>query len=63
MELQDNGVGFDPEDIPIAGENYSGFGLFRIMDRLKFYGGTIEIQSKPGRGSLFILEIPWKIKI
>lgn len=54
LEVIDNGHGFDPA---IANANES-FGLVGMRERAKSYGGWIEIDSAPGRGTTVMLSIP-----
>jgi PAS domain S-box-containing protein len=58
VEVDDEGVGFDP--IQLQGENAKsgGMGLFSIQERLSYLGGSIEINSSPGSGSRFKLSTP-----
>jgi len=56
--VSDQGVGFDPETTPPAGEEGGGFGLFSIRERLELIGGRLEIDSAPGMGSRFVLTVP-----
>ena len=50
IEVQDNGKGFDPE-ATVRQDLNRGFGLFSIQERLDLLGGSMEIQSSPGRGA------------
>lgn len=54
----DDGTGFDPAGLKLAGETGGGFGLFSICERLDLIGGKLEIQSAPGHGSRFVLTAP-----
>jgi PAS domain S-box-containing protein len=49
--IEDNGIGFDPENPlpPTAGEH--GFGLAGMRERTELSGGTFMIQSAPGRAT------------
>ncbi len=58
VTVSDQGSGFSPSDIPAPGEAGRGFGLFSIRERLELMGGTLEIQSKPGQGSRFVMSVP-----
>ncbi len=58
VTVSDQGSGFDPANMPAPGEAGKGFGLFSIRERLELMGGTLEIQSKPGHGSRFVLSLP-----
>lgn len=54
VETEDNGIGFDPQE---AG-NKKGSGFNNLRNRIHYLKGKIEIQSSPGKGSSFYLEIP-----
>ena len=59
ITVADQGVGFDPgrlDDRSKAGE--VGWGLFRIRERLTLLGGSLEIDSAPGRGTRVRLVAP-----
>jgi PAS domain S-box-containing protein len=58
VTVSDQGAGFDSATMSIVGEERKGFGLFAIRERLGFMGGTLQIQSTPGQGSLFVLAVP-----
>jgi signal transduction histidine kinase len=52
FEVEDNGKGFDPERTP------RGSGLTNMSDRLAAIGGDIEVQSRPGRGTVVAGRVP-----
>ena len=56
IEVRDNGVGFDP--VAVKKENFSKFGLFSIGERMEALGGTFEVESMPGRGTIARLSLP-----
>ena len=60
--VEDDGVGFDPaaELAPHPGghDTKQSFGLFHIRERLRHYGGRLEVDAEPGRGSRFTLVLP-----
>jgi hypothetical protein len=58
VTVSDQGAGFDPAAMPLAGEGGRGFGLFGIQERLAFMGGTLKVESSPGQGSRFVLSVP-----
>ncbi len=58
ITVSDFGCGFDPESFSKAGVEGGGFGLFSIRERLALLGGSLELDSAPGRGSCFTLIIP-----
>jgi PAS domain S-box-containing protein len=61
ITVEDDGIGFYiPEANQLAG--VKGFGLFSIRERLKHFGGSLQIQSGPRRGTLITLLAPIKQK-
>ena len=69
LEVQDTGVGIAPEDQPRifdafvqAGQTSihkgTGLGLRITRQFVQMMGGTIDVQSTPGEGSLFRVELP-----
>lgn len=70
IEVEDNGIGMDRETrdkifslfFSSKGISGTGLGLFisnKIADK---HGGTIEVDSEPGRGSRFIVRLPLEAK-
>ena len=66
FEIEDNGIGMDRETrekifslfFSSKGIKGTGLGLFianKIVDR---HGGTIEVESEPGRGTRFLVRLP-----
>jgi PAS domain S-box-containing protein len=53
VEIKDWGVGFDPDNI---GQNC--FGLEGLRERARIFGGTAEIKSTLGEGTLVTVEFP-----
>ncbi len=56
--VEDDGVGFDAT---LAGDPVSdggGLGLFGARERLAYLGGTLAVDSTPGRGSRVVLTVP-----
>ncbi len=57
--IQDNGIGFDhssSENQNVKSEE--GFGIFSIKERMADLGGTLKIESQPGKGCRAILTVP-----
>lgn len=54
---KDNGVGFDYAQMS---KESSGIGLRSIKNRTEIMGGSLTVESKPGKGSAFLFEIPVK---
>jgi signal transduction histidine kinase len=53
VEVEDDGIGFGPEVRPSL-----HFGLRLLQERIEAYGGTFELDSKPGRGTRLQATIP-----
>ena len=56
--VEDNGVGFDVASLRSRPEPQKGFGLFSIRERLRFMGGSLGLESEPGRGTTVRLIVP-----
>jgi signal transduction histidine kinase len=70
IEVEDNGLGMDQETrekifslfFSSKGIKGTGLGLFisnKIVDK---HGGTIEVESEPGRGTRFLVRVPLDAK-
>ncbi len=57
LAVSDQGRGFDPRAIDSA-ERTSGLGLLSLRERSQYIGGTLDILSAPGQGSIITLMIP-----
>lgn len=55
--VADDGVGFDPAQA-LAPQNRRGLGLADLRERIRFLGGTFEIESRPGEGTRAIVGLP-----
>ncbi len=53
--LQDNGVGFDPQT---AADQAGHYGLLGMSERARLAGGTLEVTSHPGAGTVLHLRLP-----
>lgn len=69
VEISDTGIGMDNETLkrifaPFerAAQNVNsegfGLGLFLIKGLVKVLGGTLDVESEPGKGSIFRLQFP-----
>lgn len=54
LQCQDNGKGFDAGAV----SGSSGIGLRSIRNRTEIMGGKMTLESKPGKGTRFNVEIP-----
>lgn len=56
--ITDNGIGFDMEQILHNPEKWDHFGVRGIVERAKLVGGEARIDSKKGRGTTIVVEVP-----
>jgi two-component system sensor histidine kinase DegS len=56
--IEDDGVGFDVEEALGKADERKTIGLAVIRDRAHMLGGTLDIDSLPGRGTRVVLDIP-----
>ena len=58
LSIRDNGRGFDMNSVSPSEPNDLGYGLSGIAERVRILGGTLSIDSKPGKGTILSIEIP-----
>jgi signal transduction histidine kinase len=59
LTVEDDGIGFDTAEISKAGPSRNGsLGLAIMRERALQFSGTFSIESKPGKGTQVIAEIP-----
>jgi signal transduction histidine kinase len=56
ITVEDQGIGFDPENL--SGAEPAGLGLFSIRERVSIVGGSVEIDSAPGKGTSITVTLP-----
>ncbi|HEX2954781.1 MAG TPA: ATP-binding protein [Bacillota bacterium] len=62
LSVHDNGIGFDQSLFGKEKTDGSGFGLLAIADRAQSIGGTLQIETQPGHGTVVTLEYPIILK-
>jgi len=60
--IEDNGIGFDTDQLYLSQRINNGFGLFSIQERMHHRGGSFYIESNPGNGTKASLSVPLKTK-
>jgi two-component system OmpR family sensor kinase len=66
VSVKDQGSGIAPEVMPRLFERFSkgpgskglGLGLYLVRSIAEAHGGTLTVQTEPGKGSLFVLALP-----
>ena len=58
LRIEDNGRGFDKSAVVSPRKIRSGLGLTSIEERVGMLGGTLDIRTSPGQGTVLQLEIP-----
>ena len=56
VRVEDQGSGFDVDTI--KNSDAYGFGLHTLSERMENFGGKIEVDSKPGKGTKILLTAP-----
>lgn len=59
--VRDDGNGFDLEKLH-RGEIHSGMGLYGMYERARLVGGSIQIDSAPGRGTTMRVMVPVRMR-
>ncbi len=58
--IEDDGLGFLPSKYLHSNDGLRGMGLLGMRERVALLGGTLTIDSTPGRGTRIRAEVPWK---
>jgi signal transduction histidine kinase len=71
LAVRDEGVGIAPEHLPRIFEKFymvdggltrrvggTGVGLYLVREIVRLHGGSVAVESEPGRGSLFTVRFP-----
>jgi len=58
VSVGDDGAGFDVTDVWDRALRGEGFGLLGMRERVLLFGGQIEVDSAPGRGTMIMARFP-----
>ncbi len=58
IEIEDDGKGFVPANLPPPAARERGLGLMGMRERVELFGGTLELDSAPGRGTRIAITVP-----
>ncbi|MCL5951941.1 MAG: sensor histidine kinase [Chloroflexi bacterium] len=58
LVVEDDGCGFDTQQAEHIGNGNHHWGLFGLRERVELLGGTLNIDSSPGKGTSLRVEIP-----
>lgn len=61
ITVSDKGRGFTPAETPATGTGNIRFGLFNLQQRIMKAGGSVEIDSSPGRGTRVLITMSKKM--
>jgi len=57
MLYKDDGIGFEMATVK------KGIGLKSILSRVEFYGGDVNIKTKPGAGNEVFINLPFELTL
>jgi signal transduction histidine kinase len=58
LEIVDDGAGFDVEEAMVRARNGDAAGLTGMRERAELLGGSLQVRSRPGKGTAVSVEIP-----
>lgn len=58
LTIEDDGQGFDPDEVQPAANDARGLGLAGMRERASLVDGTVHISSQPGRGTRIDVVVP-----
>ena len=58
--VEDDGRGFDPDSLKLPQDSGRGLGLLGMRERAELFGGTVEIESSPGKGTRVRVRVPFE---
>jgi len=58
LVVSDEGAGLNPAALQESRHSTGGFGLFSIRERLELWGGRLQVNGEPGRGTRVTVVVP-----
>ncbi len=58
LDIRDDGIGFTVPSILESMSTYGKLGLLGMKERAELFGGKLEIQSSPGKGTAIHVTFP-----
>lgn len=58
VRVVDQGAGFDPAAVLEQADDYTAFGLRTLRERVDIFGGSLDVDSRPGKGASITLVMP-----
>jgi PAS domain S-box-containing protein len=58
LQVEDGGAGFDAQERMQERARRDSLGLFSVEERLRLFGGSLDVDSRPGGGTRARIEIP-----
>lgn len=58
LKIEDDGTGFDVDEILSNKDPLSGYGLTAMVERCEIYGGSLQIESRRSRGTRIVALLP-----
>jgi signal transduction histidine kinase len=58
LDVQDNGVGFDPAQAALGSGMDHGYGLAALRERAAQLGGSLDVESALGEGATVVISLP-----
>ena len=62
MVIEDDGIGFDMDEVKKRASQDSGFGLSGMNERVQSLSGGVDITSSPGEGTRVTVTVPYQAK-
>jgi signal transduction histidine kinase len=63
LQVEDNGRGFDVQETLGRQDSLSGLGLANMIERAEIAGGSLQIDSAPGKGARIQMTLPLTLQI